>query len=37
MIQQLFPDWIAGTEFWGVADIEFREPDDALGEIEQEV
>jgi len=37
MMQQLFPDWIAKTEFWGVADIEFREPVDALAELEQEV
>jgi protein-tyrosine phosphatase len=37
MMQQLFPDWIARTEFWGVADIEFREPADALAELEQEV
>ena len=37
MMQQLFPDWIARTEFWGVADIEFREPSDALAELEQEV
>lgn len=37
MMQQLFPDWIAKTEFWGVADIEFREPADALAELEQEV
>ena len=37
MMQQLFPDWIAKTEFWGVADIEFREPVDALAELEHEV
>ena len=37
MMQQLFPDLIARTEFWGVADIEFREPADALAELEQEV
>ena len=37
MMQQLFPDWVTRTEFWGVADIEFREPADALAELEQEV
>ena len=37
MMLKLFPDWIDRTEFWGVADIEFREPADALAELEREV
>jgi len=37
MMRQLFPEWIEHTEFWDVADIEFREPADALAELEQEV
>ena len=37
MMRQLFPEWIEHTEFWNVADIEFREPADALAELEQEV
>lgn len=37
MMRQLFPEWIERTEFWDVADIEFREPADALAELEQDV
>jgi protein-tyrosine phosphatase len=37
MMTKSFPDWIDRTEFWGVADIEFREPADALAELEREV
>ena len=37
MMTKSFPDWIDRTEFWGVADIEFREPADALAELDREV
>ena len=37
MMRQMFPAWVERTEFWGVADIEFREPVDALAELEREV
>lgn len=37
MMQRLFPEWTERTEFWNVPDIEFREPTEALTELEQDV
>lgn len=37
MMRQMFPEWTERTEFWGVADIEFRKAVDALAELEQDV
>ena len=34
MVRALFPNCLEKTEFWDIADIEFRAPADALAELE---
>lgn len=35
MIAERLPDWLERITYWNVADIEFVEPDEALGKIER--